>query len=56
VTEETGLDGEAIRDVKLLERFAILSVPADEVQRVIDEVSGTRVKGVELRLEAARGS
>src|SRR3954454_5207535 len=56
VTEETGLDGEAIRDVKLLERFAILSVPADEVARVIERVSGTLVKGVELRLEAARGS
>ena len=55
VTEETGLDGEAVRDVKLLERFAILSVPADEVQRVIAEVSGTLIKGVELRLEAARG-
>jgi len=49
-----GLDGEAVRDVKLLERFAILSVPAGEVDRVLDEVNGTRIKGVELRLEAAR--
>jgi ATP-dependent RNA helicase DeaD len=56
VTQETGLDGEAVRDVKMLERFAILSVPADEVERVVGEVSGTRVKGVELRLEPARAS
>src|SRR4051812_13787592 len=54
VTEETGLDGEAVRDVKVLERFAILSVPADEVERVLERLDGTRVKGIELRLEAAR--
>jgi len=42
VTEESGLDGEAVRDVKVLERFAILSVPADEVQRVLEKVDGTR--------------
>jgi ATP-dependent RNA helicase DeaD len=56
VTEETGLDGEAVRDVRVLERFAILSVPEDELQRVLDEVDGTRIKGIELRLEAARSS
>jgi ATP-dependent RNA helicase DeaD len=54
VTEEAGLDGEAVRDVKVLERFALLSVPADEVERVLEKVDGTRVKGVELRLEPAR--
>jgi len=56
VAEETGLDGEAIRDVKMLERFAILSVPAEEVARVLDRVDGTRIRGFELRLEAARES
>jgi len=56
VTEETGLDGEAVRDVKLLERFAMFSVPVEELQRVLDEVNGTTVKGVELRLEPARAS
>jgi hypothetical protein len=29
-------------------------VPADEVDRVVGEVSGTLVKGFELRLEPAR--
>ena len=56
VTEATRLDGEAVRDVKVLERFAILSVPADEVERVVREVGGTRIRGVELRLEPARAS
>src|SRR5437763_5589868 len=49
VTEETGLDGEAVRDVKLLERFAMFSVPADDLDRVIDRVDGTRIRGFELR-------
>jgi ATP-dependent RNA helicase DeaD len=56
VTEATRLDGEAVRNVKMLERFAILSVPADEVERVVREVGGTRIRGVELRLEPARAS
>jgi ATP-dependent RNA helicase DeaD len=56
VTEEAGLDGEAVRDVKVLERFAILSVPADEVARVLERVAGTRIKGIELRLEPARAA
>jgi ATP-dependent RNA helicase DeaD len=56
VTEETGLDGEAVRDVKVLERFAILSVPADEVERVIAAVNGATIKGAKLRLEPARAS
>jgi ATP-dependent RNA helicase DeaD len=54
VTEETGLDGEAVRDVRVLERFAILSVPADELGRVIERVDRTRIRGFEVRLEAAR--
>src|SRR3954467_10337736 len=56
VTEETGLDGEAVRDVKVLERFAILSVPADDVRRVVECVDGTRIRGFQLRLEPARES
>ncbi|HEY8583064.1 MAG TPA: DEAD/DEAH box helicase [Capillimicrobium sp.] len=55
VTERARLDGEAVRDVQLLQRFAILSVPAEEAERVISEVSGTEVKGHRLELEPARG-
>jgi ATP-dependent RNA helicase DeaD len=54
VTERAALDGEAVRDVRLLQRFAILSVPAAQAARVADAVSGTTVKGVELELEPAR--
>jgi len=50
-----GLDGEAVRDVKVLERFSFVSVPEDEVARIVSEVSGTSVRGVKLTLEPARG-
>jgi ATP-dependent RNA helicase DeaD len=55
VTAATGLDGEAVRNVKLLERFAFLEVPADEAERVIAEVSGTEVGGHRLTLEPVEG-
>jgi ATP-dependent RNA helicase DeaD len=54
ITRLAGVDGEAISDVKLLERFAILSVPAAEAERVLEAVSGERVRGHELRLERVR--
>src|SRR4051794_30634896 len=49
-----GVDGEAIRNVRLLERFALLEVPAAEVDRVLDAVDGSDVGGVTVRLEPAR--
>jgi ATP-dependent RNA helicase DeaD len=51
----TGLDGEAIRNVRLLEQFALFEVPADQAERVADSVDGTEVRGHTLRLELAKG-
>jgi ATP-dependent RNA helicase DeaD len=53
VTSSTGLDGEAVRDVLVLDRFSFLSVPEKEADRVIEEVAGTRVDGQSLSLERA---
>ena len=50
----TGLDGEAVRNVRLLERFALLEVPAADAERVADSVDGTDVRGHTLRLELAK--
>jgi ATP-dependent RNA helicase DeaD len=50
----TGLDGEAIRNVRLLERFTLLEVPSAEVDRVVQAVDGSDVGGVRVRLEPAR--
>jgi ATP-dependent RNA helicase DeaD len=54
VTAEAGLDGEAVRNVRLLERFALLEVPADQADRVAGAVTGTAVRGHTLRVEPAR--
>ena len=40
VTSSAGLDGEAVRDVLVLDRFSFLSVPATEADRVIDALDG----------------
>src|SRR3954447_18207686 len=57
ITAATGLDGESIRNVRLLDRFAFLDVPAAEAERVVEQVDGTEVDGtgVRLRLEPLRG-
>jgi ATP-dependent RNA helicase DeaD len=51
VTSSTGLDGEAVRDVLVLDRFSFLSVPAADVDRVIDALDGEEVRGRVLSLQ-----
>jgi ATP-dependent RNA helicase DeaD len=51
VTREAGLDGESVRNVRLLERFAFLQVPAGEAAQVAERVSGARLNGLQLRAE-----
>ncbi|MBV8989724.1 MAG: DEAD/DEAH box helicase, partial [Solirubrobacterales bacterium] len=55
ITAATGLDGEAVRNVRMLERFAFVEVPSDEAQRVIDLLQGVEIRGHSLLLEAAGG-
>jgi ATP-dependent RNA helicase DeaD len=55
VTGAAGIDGEAVRDVRVLERFSFLSVPRSEAERVVDAVTGTPINGTTLRVEIARG-
>src|SRR5437763_7403834 len=45
ITAATGLDGEAVRNVRVLEQFAFVEVPERELERVIELVSGTEVRG-----------
>ena len=54
VTGAAGIDGEAVRDVRVLERFSFLSVPRSEAERVVEAVNGTSVDGATLRVEIAR--
>jgi ATP-dependent RNA helicase DeaD len=55
ITAATGLDGEAIRNIRMLDRFAFLDVPAGEAERVVEQVDGSEVAGRRLRLEPVRG-
>ena len=54
ITSATALDGEAVRNVRMLERFAFVEVPRSEADRVVRETHGTHVRGHELRLELAQ--
>jgi ATP-dependent RNA helicase DeaD len=55
VTKASGLEGEAVRDVKVLAQFTLLSVPAVEAERVVEEVDGADANGVKLHLALAGG-
>jgi ATP-dependent RNA helicase DeaD len=53
ITRATGLDGEAVRNVRVLERFSFLEVPESDVSEVLERVNGTEVRGTRLALETA---
>jgi ATP-dependent RNA helicase DeaD len=54
ITAATGLDGESVRNVRVLERFTFLEVPESVADKVVEQVSGTELGGHALRLELAR--
>jgi ATP-dependent RNA helicase DeaD len=51
VTSSTDLDGEAVRDVLVLDRYSFLSVPGEEAERVIEALDGQDVRGRALSLQ-----
>jgi ATP-dependent RNA helicase DeaD len=55
VTSSAGLDGEAVRDVLVLERFSFLSVPAGEAERVVEALDGKELRGQKLGLQLVEG-
>jgi ATP-dependent RNA helicase DeaD len=54
ITAAAGIDGEKVRNVRVLSRFAFLDVPAADAARVVESVDGTDVDGHRLRLEPVR--
>jgi ATP-dependent RNA helicase DeaD len=54
ITAATGLDGEAVSNVRVLERFAFVEVPEVEASRVVQLTGGTEVRGHKLRIEPTR--
>ncbi|HEY7933279.1 MAG TPA: DEAD/DEAH box helicase [Solirubrobacteraceae bacterium] len=53
ITAATGLDGESVHNVRMLDRFALLEVPAGEAPRVLEQVEGTEIEGHRLHLALA---
>jgi ATP-dependent RNA helicase DeaD len=54
IVDNSHLENSDVRNVRVLERFSFVEVPADRAQEVVDKVSGKRVRGAELRLEVAK--
>jgi ATP-dependent RNA helicase DeaD len=54
ITAATSLDGESVRNIRMLERFAFVEVPQSEADRVVQQTAGTEVRGHRLALELAR--
>jgi ATP-dependent RNA helicase DeaD len=56
VVGNTHLENDDVRNVKVLERFSFVDVPADRAGQVAESVSGKSVRGVELRMEVTKKS
>ena len=54
VVDNTHLENDDVRNVRVLERFSFVEVPAERAGQVVESVSGKQVRGVELRLEETR--
>ncbi len=54
VVDNTHLENADVRNVRVLERFSFVEVPAGRAQEVAGKVSGNRIRGVELRLEVTK--
>jgi ATP-dependent RNA helicase DeaD len=54
VVDNTHLENDDVRNVRVLERFSFVEVPSDRASQIVESVSGQRVRGVELRLEVAK--
>jgi ATP-dependent RNA helicase DeaD len=55
LVERSGLEGEDVEHVRVLERFSLAEVPADRAAEAVERVGGTHVKGTKLRLDVIGG-
>jgi ATP-dependent RNA helicase DeaD len=54
VVDNTKLENDDVRNVRVLERFSFVEVPGDRASEVVEKVSGRKVRGTELNLEVAK--
>src|SRR4051794_36821250 len=53
IVDNTKLDGEDVRNVRMLQRFSFVEVPRDVADEVVAKVNGKRVRDVPIQLEVA---
>ena len=53
IVDNTALNGEDVRNVRVLERFTFVEVPLDRAEEIVQKVNGKRVRGVPIKLEVA---
>jgi ATP-dependent RNA helicase DeaD len=54
VVDNTHLENDDVRNVRVLERFSFVEVPSERAPGVAESVSGKQVRGVELKVEVAK--
>jgi ATP-dependent RNA helicase DeaD len=54
LTDGATLDDDAVGEIRVLERFSFVEVPAEAAEQVIEFLNGTKLKGRTLRIEPAR--
>ena len=54
IVDNTHLENDDVRNIKVLDRFSFVEVPADRATQVAEAVSDKRVRGVELRMEVTK--
>ena len=54
LTEGAVVPKDAIRSIKVLDRFSFVEVAADQAERTVEYLDGTKLKGKQIRMEIAR--
>jgi len=54
LTEGAVLPAEAIHSIRVLDRFSFVEVAADQAERAVEYLDGTKLKGKQIRMEIAR--
>jgi ATP-dependent RNA helicase DeaD len=54
IVDHSHLDGEDVRNVRLLERFSFVEVPAARAEEVVEKLRDRDLNGIKLRVEVAR--
>jgi ATP-dependent RNA helicase DeaD len=53
IVDHSHLEGEDIRNVRMLEQFSLLEVPLERADEVVSKVDGRDVRGTSLKVEVA---